>query len=109
MERLGLGRAVRFVVALERKTFFVKLEKIGQIPNVRVEAQRTVGRNKTRSPLSMEPSVTARQEFEIQNGYYACGINGCILAERHTGVCVMPELPNQTRVCVVVGCTTTVF
>ena len=47
----------------------------------------------------MEPSVTARQEFEIQNGYYACGINGCILAERHTGVCVMPELPNQTRVC----------
>ena len=46
----------------------------------------------------MEPSVTARQEFEIQNGYYACGINGCILAERHTGVCVMPELPNQTRV-----------
>ena len=75
----------------------------------RVEAQRTVGRNKTRSPLSMEPSVTARQEFEIQNGYYACGINGCILAERHTGVCVMPELPNQTRVCVVVGCTTTVF
>ena len=56
----------------------------------------------------MEPSVTARQEFEIQNGYYACGINGCILAERHTGVCVMPELPNQTRVCVD-GCTTTVF
>ena len=42
--------------------------------------------------------MTARQEFEIQNGYYACGINGCILAERHTGVCVMPELPNQTRV-----------
>ena len=36
--------------------------------------------------------MNARTEFEETHGYYACGVNGCILAERHCGVCVIPEL-----------------
>lgn len=39
-----------------------------------------------------------RGAFEREHGYYACGVNGCILAERHTGVCVMPELTRQRSV-----------
>ena len=40
---------------------------------------------------------TERLEYEKEQGYYMCGINGCILAERHTGVCVMPDLPVRQR------------
>ena len=36
--------------------------------------------------------MNARTEFEETHGYYACGVNGCILAERYCGVCVIPEL-----------------
>ena len=36
--------------------------------------------------------MKARTEFEETHGYYACGVNGCILAESHCGLCVIPEL-----------------
>ena len=38
---------------------------------------------------------TERLEYEKEQGYYMCGINGCILAEHHSGMCVFPELSRQ--------------
>ena len=32
-----------------------------------------------------------------QEGYYACGINGCILQERHCGTCIFPILERTSR------------
>ncbi len=45
----------------------------------------------------MAEPVATLQQRETDDGYYACGINGCILAERHPGLCCFPLLPGRRR------------
>ena len=30
-------------------------------------------------------------------GYHVCGINGCVLSDRHVGACLFPELSGRRR------------
>ena len=30
-------------------------------------------------------------------GYHVCGINGCVLSDRHVGACLFPELVGRRR------------
>ena len=38
-------------------------------------------------------------ETEAEVGWTICGINGCILADRHAGDCIFPEIEGARRRC----------
>ena len=45
----------------------------------------------------LSEDATERLAIEAQVGYAVCGINGCVLMDRHAGQCVFPEVSARKR------------
>jgi hypothetical protein len=44
-----------------------------------------------------QPKLSERSALEAEVGWVVCGINGCILADRHPGDCVFPIMEGARR------------